>query len=129
MQTREIASEYRLAHWSQVMRERRESGLSIKAFCLASGFHRNVYYYWQRKLREAACRQVAEIQTLERRMEPAEPCFAEVLLEPAPARAALAGGVPAGRLCVEFAGLQITADSDYPPANLAALVRELARPC
>lgn len=46
MQTREIASEYRLAHWSQVMRERRESGLSIKAFCQASGFHPNVYYYW-----------------------------------------------------------------------------------
>lgn len=62
-------------------------------------------------------------------MEPAEPCFAEVHLEADPGRAGLAGSVPAGRLCVEFSGLQITADSDYPPANLAALVRELARPC
>lgn len=129
MHTREMASEYRLADWSRVMRERRESGLSIKAFCQASGIHSNVYYYWQRKLREAACRQVAEIQTSEGPRETAELCFAEVRLEPAPARAALPGSVTAGRLCVEFCGLTITADRDYPPANLAALVRELARPC
>lgn len=123
-----MASEYRLAHWSRVVRERRESGLSIKAFCQASGIHPNVYYYWQRKLREAACRQIAEIQELESQ-EPTEPRFTEVFLEPTPARAALPGGVPGGRLCVEFAGMRITADSDYPPANLAALVRELARSC
>jgi hypothetical protein len=52
--TREIAKEYRLAHWSQIMRERSESGLSIKAYCERAGMHQNVYHYWQRKLREAA---------------------------------------------------------------------------
>ena len=55
MNTREIATEYRLSHWAVIMRERQESGLSIKAFCEATGFHQNVYYYWQRKLRESAC--------------------------------------------------------------------------
>jgi transposase-like protein len=54
MNTREIAVEYRLAHWAGIMRERLESGLSIKAYCESSGLHVNVYYYWQRKLREAA---------------------------------------------------------------------------
>ena len=58
MNTRYIAEEYRLSHWSQIMRERSESGLSIKAFCEQAGFHTNVYYYWQRKLREAACAQM-----------------------------------------------------------------------
>ena len=53
--TREIATEYRLTQWAGIMRERQESGLSIKAFCEQSGFHENVYFYWQRKLREAAC--------------------------------------------------------------------------
>jgi hypothetical protein len=56
MDTRKIAIEYRLAHWSEVMRERAESGLTIKAFCETAGFHENIYYYWQRKLRETACK-------------------------------------------------------------------------
>ena len=53
--TREIATEYRLGHWSKIMQERGESGLSIKAYCESIGIHQNVYHYWQRKLREAAC--------------------------------------------------------------------------
>jgi putative transposase len=38
------------------MRERNESGKSIKEYCASIGIHQNVYYYWQRKLREAASR-------------------------------------------------------------------------
>ena len=52
--TREIAKEYRLGHWSQIMQERCESGLSIKGYCEREGIHQNVYHYWQRKLRAAA---------------------------------------------------------------------------
>lgn len=59
MDAREIATEYRIAHWSGIMRERQESGMSIKSFCKASGFSTNTYHYWQKKLREAACRESA----------------------------------------------------------------------
>jgi hypothetical protein len=52
--TREVATEYRLSHWSQIMQERSASGLSIKAYCESIGLRQNVYHYWQRKLREAA---------------------------------------------------------------------------
>jgi transposase-like protein len=52
--TREIAVEYRLSHWAEIMRRRVESGLNIKAYCEEEGIHQNVYHYWQRKLREAA---------------------------------------------------------------------------
>jgi len=55
MNTRKIAEEYRLTHWAEIMNNRIASGLSIKDFCKSAGFHENVYYYWQRKLREAAC--------------------------------------------------------------------------
>jgi hypothetical protein len=58
MNTREIAEEYRLSHWAGIMRERQESGLSIKAYCKRSGFHENVYFYWQRKLRIAASQEL-----------------------------------------------------------------------
>ena len=51
--TREIAEEYRLGHWAQVMQERISSGLSIKAYCRQIGISTNTYHYWQKKLREA----------------------------------------------------------------------------
>ena len=53
--TREIAAEYRLAHWAGVLRERAESGLTVKAYCESAGLHENTYFYWQRKLRESVC--------------------------------------------------------------------------
>ena len=50
--TREKSGEYLLGHWSAVMKERIESGMSIKAFCRSKGLRENVYHYWQRKIRE-----------------------------------------------------------------------------
>ena len=55
MNTREIAAEYRLKQWSKTMQERLASGKSIREYCKEAGMHENVYFYWQRKLREAAC--------------------------------------------------------------------------
>lgn len=60
MNTRDIATEYRLSHWAGVLQERNVSGLSIKAYCERTGLRENVYFYWQRKLREAACEELAE---------------------------------------------------------------------
>jgi putative transposase len=58
MDTREVANEYRLSRWAGIMQERKESGLSVAKFCETAGFHENTYYYWQRKLREAACKEL-----------------------------------------------------------------------
>ena len=117
MNTREIASEYRLSHWASVLQERNASGQSIKEYCKASGLREHVYYYWQRKIREAACEQLSV------------PGFAEVMLAEVPARAALPESNQPGQLQVAVAGLRITADSTYPADKLATLLRELTRPC
>jgi len=61
--TREIAEEYRLTYWAQVMQERVESGLTKKAFCKQIGICGNTYFYWQRKLREAAVNENSEKTT------------------------------------------------------------------
>jgi hypothetical protein len=58
MDTRNIAKEYRMTHWAGIMRERNESGKSIKSFCETEEIPQNVYYYWQRRLREAACQHI-----------------------------------------------------------------------
>lgn len=119
MNTKEMATNYRLVHWAQVIRDRRESGLTIKAFCQEADFRENMYYYWQRRLREAACEQATQ--------NPSVPCFAEVRQESAPLRPEPADR-PTGRLCIEISGMRFTADGDYPPEQLARLLRELA-PC
>ena len=59
MNTRGIAAEYRLSHWAQVVRDRSQKGLSIRAYCGETGIYENTYFYWQRKLREAAGAQAA----------------------------------------------------------------------
>lgn len=61
MNTRDIAVEYRLAHWAQLMKERTDSGISIRKYCENAGIHENTYFYWQRKLREAACSKLPTI--------------------------------------------------------------------
>lgn len=66
MDTRKIASGYRLSHWAEILRERQASGESIKGYCARMGIRENVYYYWQRKLRETACQELLPaVQTTE----------------------------------------------------------------
>jgi len=54
MNTRELATQYRMAEWADLLRERSASGESIKDFCDNRGISRNTYFYWQRKLRAVA---------------------------------------------------------------------------
>lgn len=62
MDTRRVATEYRMAQWSQRIQTRTETGQSIKDFCKSAGISRNTYFYWQRKLREAASEKLAETE-------------------------------------------------------------------
>lgn len=55
MDTRIVAAEYRMAQWAQTIKTRIERGQSIKDFCRVEGISKNAYFYWQKKLREAAC--------------------------------------------------------------------------
>ena len=45
---------YRLQQWGQIVKECSESGMSNRAYCLAQGISEKNYYYWLRRLREAA---------------------------------------------------------------------------
>jgi len=60
MNTREMATEYRLASWAQAMQERVANKETIKEFCLRRGVSRHSYFYWQRRLREAAAKQLEQ---------------------------------------------------------------------
>ena len=119
--TRAIATEYRLTHWAQVMQERGQSGLSIKDFCKQIGICGNTYFYWQRRVRAAACEQLSKLEPIQ------NPKFTEIIVAQPPASLPPAETGP--RLRIEVSGVQITTDSAYPADKLAELLRELARPC
>jgi len=122
MNTSQITAEFRLAHWAGIMKERVESGLSVKAFCREKGFHENIYFYWQKKLREAACVQLTAASP----NLPAK-AFTEVrisgLSETSPVTTMKES------VCIETAGMRITAGNAYPASNLAELIRGLTAPC
>ena len=50
----EIRKQVRLSQWNEMVREREDSGLSIREFCAGKSISPKTYYYRLRKLREAA---------------------------------------------------------------------------
>jgi len=128
MNTRDVATEYRLAHWAGVMREREESGLSIKAFSEKSGFHENRYFYWQKKLRELACEELAKIQGKATELS-APPVLAEFKLPMQSSLLPPTAGISQNSICVEAGGMRLTAGCDYPIDKLVELLRVVSREC
>jgi len=124
MNTREIASEYRLSHWAGVLQERNASGLSIKEYCKASGFRENVYYYWQRKLREAACGALATRSEYEA-TDPAKslvPSGWAVCEASDPT-------VEDKPVTIEIGGIRVFAETDTAPELLVKVCRALKSLC
>ena len=44
-----------MLYWAQFIRDQKASGLSIRAFCENARVRENIYYYWQKKIRDVAC--------------------------------------------------------------------------
>jgi hypothetical protein len=129
MGTNRITLEYRLAYWTQVIRERQESGHTIEAYCKDTGVSKNSYYYWQRKLRRQACEQLAEIRGPHNQTALDMPRFAEVKLGDFHTKLSSSGTVQPSVIHLEIGGIRLTFESSYPPHLLAALLKEMVGPC
>lgn len=60
MTTREIAHQYRLSQWTEIIRECRGSGQTVKRWCEEHNVNHKSYYYWLKKVREAACKSLPQ---------------------------------------------------------------------
>ena len=127
MDTRKVASEFRLTQWTQMIQGRLERQQSIKAFCQEAGMSENTYYYWQRKVRQALCERVTGNTAGTPSAGIATRGFSEVKLVEAHELPASAGKAESGRLQVETGEIKIVIDSSYPPEKLAALLRGITR--
>ncbi len=57
MNTRLAKAEYRMSKWALVIKEKQECSQTIREFCEVRGISEHAYYYWLRKLRDAACKE------------------------------------------------------------------------
>lgn len=55
MDTREVASQYRLGQWTEIVRQCRSSGQPVAVWCAENNISITSYYYRLRRIREAAC--------------------------------------------------------------------------
>ncbi len=55
MNTREVAQNYRINQWTEIIREYRSSGQTVTAWCAEHNINPKSYYYWLKRLRTAAC--------------------------------------------------------------------------
>ena len=60
MDTRIVTNQVRMAKGSEVIKDRCESGLTIKEYCAEHGISRDAYFYWLRKIRESAVATASE---------------------------------------------------------------------
>ena len=114
MDTKQIAHEVRLRQWANVLRERKDSGLSIRRWCRENSVGEKTYYYWQRKLRESVCAKVAGIP--EPPQVPAT--FAQIQM---PAQKA-----SDGKLIIRIGGAEVEIQGDMPAATIEAVLGALA---
>jgi putative transposase len=110
MNRKGITAECRLAHWTQVMHDRVDKGLTIREYCQSVGIRENTYYYWQHKLREAA-------STTPEETLPVPKGWATLCTDD--------GQKEADSLTVEVGGCKIIVRSDTDPELLVRVCRML----
>jgi hypothetical protein len=128
MDMRAVTTEVRMAHWMQIMQDRKASGESIRQYCENREIGRHAYFYWQKKLRECACNQLAVMQAGSEQAGLIGTGFAEVRLREGKLPVPVSVDSFRGQLSIEGSGVKIIADSAYPAEQLVCLLRELARP-
>lgn len=52
----------RIQQWASVIHDRQESGLKVDDYCEQHGLSRDAYYYWIRKVKEAAMAQTGFVE-------------------------------------------------------------------
>ena len=57
MNTKLATSRMRTGQWADIIKDCKESGLKVDDYCAQHGLSRNAYFYWLRKVKEAALSQ------------------------------------------------------------------------
>ena len=84
MDVQEVRDQVRIQEWMQLIRERNDSGMTIKEWCRSKGLSENQYYYWLRKIRRSACTALESRADKAPLIQEEGPVFAQVNVLPQP---------------------------------------------
>lgn len=59
MSVQKLTHEVRLQQWGETIKDCRSSGKSVKSWCAEQNINIKTYYYWQKKVCQATCRELA----------------------------------------------------------------------
>ena len=62
MDTRLATKQYRLRQWAEIIKDRSASGMKVNEYCKQNNLSRDAYYYWFKKLKEAALQQSGMVE-------------------------------------------------------------------
>ena len=62
MDTKLATKQIRLQEWAGIIRDCKSSGLKVDDYCSQNGISRDAYYYWLRKVKEAALLQAGFVE-------------------------------------------------------------------
>jgi putative transposase len=112
-----MAMEYRLAQWAQALHDRAAAGQSIDELCQAKGVSRNTYFYWQRKVREAAAQQMITAGQSQALVPSGWAAVQEAVPEPLES------------LTLRIGGAEIEVRQGFDEALLASVIKTLSQAC
>ncbi len=75
MNMKKISHEMNLKKWTEIVEECRNSGQTAVKWCDENNVNIKTYYYWQRKVCNAVCNELAITNNVEK-----SPAFAEVMI-------------------------------------------------
>ena len=123
MDTSKIAQEYRLAQWAQIIQDRIAEGKGVQEYCEEKGISKNTYFYWLRKVRKAACEQLA-IRQDGTPTRGNQYSFTKVsMVHPG----SINGINITESISFDYNGINVSIRDSYPPEKVAIIIRELAR--
>ena len=134
MGTKEMTRQVRISHWIGVIREQHASGQTKRSWCRENGIGEKTYYYWQRKIREAACEQMEGKKNNALPILHSSPgiqnapVFTEVKQQSLRFMQPISDEVLPNQLQMKFGDARLTVDMAYPIEKLALLIREITRP-
>ena len=105
-----IRSEYRLQQWAQVVKECKDSGLSNREFCQQHNISEKTYYYWIRRLRQAAA---SQMEATNPKLVPLEPISQAVHPE------------TEDMLCIRLRGAELSIPAEVDLDAVAALLKSI----
>ena len=100
-----MRTEYRLQQWARIADECAKSELSNREFCAGRGISEKTYYYWLRRLREAAA-EVMTPQLVEVRLNSKDEQAGVLSISYQGAELRITGSTPAGLLDMALQALK-----------------------